>query len=60
MVAGGVPTQFADLLLEMYAALASGRMRRTQARNAATSTPTTLLTFAQHVLKPAVEAALAR
>jgi len=60
MVAGGVPSRFADLLLEMYAALASGRMRRTQPRGAATSTPTTLLTFAREVLKPAVDAALAR
>jgi uncharacterized protein YbjT (DUF2867 family) len=58
MIGGGVPSRFADLLLEMYAALASGRMRRTQARSALTSTPTTLLTFARQVLKPAVEAAL--
>lgn len=60
MVGGGMPSRFADLLLEMYAALASGRMRRTQPRSAVTSTPTTLLTFARQVLKPAVDAALAR
>ncbi len=60
MVGAGLPSAFADLLLEMYSALASGRMQRTQARSAATSTPTTLLTFARQVLKPAVDAALAR
>ncbi|MGD0678753.1 MAG: NAD(P)H-binding protein [Polyangiaceae bacterium] len=60
MVGAGMPSAFADLLLEMYSALACGRMRRTQARSAVTSTPTTLLTFARQVIKPAVEAALAR
>ena len=60
MVGAGMPGAFADLLLEMYAGLASGRMRRTQPRSEATSTPTTLLTFARQVLKPAVDAALAR
>ncbi len=60
MVGVGMPSVFADLLLEMYAGLASGRMQRTQARSAATSTPTTLLTFARQVLKPAVDAALAQ
>ena len=60
MVGAGMPSAFADLLLEMYAGLASGRMQRTQARSAATSTPTTLLTFARQVLKPAVDEALAR
>jgi uncharacterized protein YbjT (DUF2867 family) len=60
MVGAGMPSRFADLLLEMYAALASGRMQRTQARNAATSTPTTLLTFARQVIRPAVDAALAQ
>ena len=57
MVGAGMPNAFADLLLEMYAGLASGRMQRTQPRSAATSTPTTLLTFARQVLKPAVDAA---
>ena len=60
MVGAGMPSAFADLLLEMYSGLASGRMQRTQARSAATSTPTTLLMFARQVLKPAVDAALAR
>jgi uncharacterized protein YbjT (DUF2867 family) len=60
MVGAGMPGAFADLLLEMYAALASGRMQRTQPRSEVTSTPTTLLTFAREVLKPAIEAALGR
>jgi uncharacterized protein YbjT (DUF2867 family) len=60
MVGAGMPSAFADLLLEMYAGLASGRMQRTQARSAATSTPTTLLTFARQVLKPAVDAGTIR
>jgi uncharacterized protein YbjT (DUF2867 family) len=60
MVGAGMPGAFADLLLEMYAALASGRMQRTQPRSEATSTPTTLFSFARDVLKPAVEAARAR
>jgi uncharacterized protein YbjT (DUF2867 family) len=60
MIGAGMPSSFADLLLEMYAALASGRMQRTQPRSATTSTPTTLLTFARQVIKPAVDAALAR
>jgi uncharacterized protein YbjT (DUF2867 family) len=59
MVGAGMPSAFADLLLEMYAALAAGRMQRTQPRSATTSTPTTLLTFARQVIKPAVDAALA-
>jgi uncharacterized protein YbjT (DUF2867 family) len=57
MVGTGMPGAFADLLLEMYAALNSGRMERTQPRSVATTTPTTLLTFARQALRPAVEAA---
>lgn len=59
MIAAGVPSAFAELLLEMYAAVASGRMQRTQARDATTTTPTSLHTFARDVLKPAVDAARA-
>jgi uncharacterized protein YbjT (DUF2867 family) len=59
MVEAGIPSSFGDLLLEMYAAVASGRMDRTQARSPVTSTPTTLLTFAREVLKPTVDTLLA-
>jgi uncharacterized protein YbjT (DUF2867 family) len=55
MLATGMPGPFADLLLEMYAALNVGRMQREQPRTPATTTPTTLLEFAREVLKPAVD-----
>ena len=57
MLSAGMPASFAQLLLEMYAAVASGRMKRTQPRSPLTSTPTSLFTFAREVLKPAVDAA---
>jgi uncharacterized protein YbjT (DUF2867 family) len=56
MIATGIPGSFANLLLEMYAALNVGCMDRVQPRTAATTTPTTLLEFARQVLKPAVDA----
>lgn len=44
----------ADLLLEMYEAVDSGRLRPTQPRSPETTTPTTLFEFAHDVILPLV------
>ena len=48
-----------DLMLEMYEAAESGRLKPTQARSEETTTPTTLAEFAHDVLLPAISAPVA-
>jgi hypothetical protein len=42
----------ADLVLEMYDAIETGRLRPSQSRSAGTTTPTTLAEFAHEVMLP--------
>ncbi len=52
IMAGGMSENVADLLLEMYGALATGRLRLLQPRSEKTTTPTTLAEFAHEVMLP--------
>ncbi|HET6612511.1 MAG TPA: NmrA family NAD(P)-binding protein [Kofleriaceae bacterium] len=52
LVAAGASENVVDLLLEMFAALASGHMDAAEARTAETTTPTTLTEFARDTIKP--------
>lgn len=54
MLAGGVSDNAADLMLELYDAVESGRLRPMQTRSAETTTPTTLAEFAREVMLPKV------
>jgi uncharacterized protein YbjT (DUF2867 family) len=47
-----VSENIANLLLEMYDAIETGRLRATQRRSPETTTPTTLAEFAQDVIAP--------
>ncbi len=49
----------ADLMLEMYDAVETGRLRPTQPRTAETTTPTTLAEFAHDVILPKIAAPVA-
>jgi uncharacterized protein YbjT (DUF2867 family) len=54
LVSSGVSENAAELLLEMYAAAESGRLRPMQPRSEETTTPTTLIEFAHEVLLPSL------
>lgn len=57
MLGAGMPVWLADMYLEMYGAMPTGRMDPAEPRSAQTTTPTTLAQWARQVLKPAVEQA---
>jgi uncharacterized protein YbjT (DUF2867 family) len=48
----GVSENAADLMLEMYSAVETGRLRPSQPRSPETTTPTTLAEFARQVMLP--------
>lgn len=50
----GMSENAADLMLEMYEAVETGRLRPTQLRSPQTTTPTTLTEFAREVLTPMI------
>jgi uncharacterized protein YbjT (DUF2867 family) len=52
MLGVGMPAFQVDLMLEMYAAVAQGKMKAAEPRTAETTTPTTLAHFAQSVIRP--------
>jgi uncharacterized protein YbjT (DUF2867 family) len=54
MLEAGLPELAADLYVQMYRALNEGRMDSAEPRDAASTTPTELGTFAQRVLRPAL------
>jgi uncharacterized protein YbjT (DUF2867 family) len=54
LLQNGMSEHMADLLLEMYAAVESGRMRSSRSRSAETTTPTTFGEFAREVILPLV------
>jgi uncharacterized protein YbjT (DUF2867 family) len=56
MVGAGLPAGMADLYVEMSRGFNEGAIRSTQPRSAATTTPTTIDTFAATVLAPAYRA----
>ncbi len=49
-----ISANMADLMLEMYDALETGRLQAVQPRTAETTTPTTLLEFVQEVIVPMI------
>jgi hypothetical protein len=53
MVGMGLPEEMADLYVEMSQGFNDGRIRATQPRSAATTTPTTIEKFAESVFGPA-------
>ena len=59
ILAGGVSENLADLLLEMYDAVESGRLRSSQPRSKDSTTPTTLADFAREVMLPMLAEAVA-
>ena len=54
MVQAGVPEYVAGQYVDMYAAMTEGRMRPSEPRDAASTTPTELAEFARTVLRPAL------
>ncbi len=52
--AGGLSEYVAEMVLELYRAIESGRLRPAEPRTAETTTPTTLEQFSRAVLKPLV------
>lgn len=59
MVQAGMPEYVAGLYVEMYGAMNEGRMSPAEPRDAASTTPTDLATFARTVLRPAFAQAAA-
>ncbi len=55
MVQAGVPEYVAGLYAEMYGAMNEGRMKPSEPRDAASTTPTELAAFARAVLRPALQ-----
>ena len=54
MLDNAISENAADLMLEMYDAAETGRLRPTQPRSAETTTPTTLAEFVHDVLLPTI------
>lgn len=54
MLSAGMPELAANLYTEMYAAMNEGRMIPSEPRDAGSTTPTDLATFARSVLRPAL------
>ena len=54
LLAGGLSENVADMLLEMYDAIESGKVRSLQPRWAETTTPTTLAEFARETMLPLI------
>jgi len=52
MIAGGMSENAADLMLELYDAVETGRLKATEPRSPQTTTPTTLAEFAREVMAP--------
>jgi uncharacterized protein YbjT (DUF2867 family) len=52
ILSGGTSENAADLMLEMYDAVETGRLRSLQPRSEQTTTPTTLAEFAREVILP--------
>jgi uncharacterized protein YbjT (DUF2867 family) len=57
MLDAGMPSSFAEYIMDMYREQAAGRADPAEPRSAETTTQTSLLQFSREVLKPAVEAA---
>ncbi|ACY15072.1 NAD(P)H-binding protein [Haliangium ochraceum] len=57
MAAAGMPEFAQELYLEMYRAIAEGRLDPAEPRTSETTTPTTMAEFAREVLAPAVASA---
>jgi uncharacterized protein YbjT (DUF2867 family) len=60
IIESGVSENAADLMLEMYDAVESGRLRSTQPRRRQTTTSTTLAEFARDVMLPLLGEKVAR
>ena len=54
LLQSGMSENIADLMLEMYDAFESGRLKPTQPRSPHTTTPTTLAAFAREVMLPLI------
>ena len=57
MLDSGIPGPFVEYMMDMYTEQTAGHCDPAEPRSAETTSPTTLLTFAREVIKPAVEAA---
>ncbi len=55
MLQAGMPEYVAGLYVEMYGAMNEGRMKPSEPRDAASTTPTELAEFARTVLRPALQ-----
>jgi len=54
LIENAVSDNAADLMLEMYDAVETGRLRNLEPRSARTTTPTTLAEFARDVMLPMI------
>ncbi len=60
MIKGGMSENAADLMLELYDAVETGRLKATEPRSPQTTTATTLAEFAREVMTPMLEETVIR